>query len=183
MATPLRQYRAEIQAYLAETGMDRYLQRRHLALVSLGLLSCFGLMMVQVLAMIPAQPGPWQRQIALGLGISFICSCLIVSMSEQERALKRLQVVTDDVAARVQVLSRHLFRRDGFLLALALVGHAVAWVDTLMGVRLFSSDVLLVALPLVPTAQFVWLGFEEVPTRGRLVFLYKLVALYSERSR
>jgi len=182
MATPLRQYRAEIQAYLAETGLDRHLQRRHLVLVAVGLFSSLGLVAAQTL--LPAVDlVPWRRLIGLGLGVSFICSCLILSLWEQDRALRRLQVVTADVAARAAVLSRHLLRRDGFLLGMALAGQIVAWLVTGLGIRLWSIDALIVIVPLVPTGQQLWIGYEEVPTRGRLVFLYKLLALYSERAR
>lgn len=182
MATPLRQYRAEFQGYLAETGLDRHLQRRHLALVALGLFSSLGLVAAQMsLPVIELEP--WRRQIGLGLGVSYICTCLMLSLWEQDRALQRLQVVTDDVAARAGLLSRHLFRRDGFLLVMALVGQAVCWMVTALGIRLWSIDALIVLLPLVPTVQQLWIGFDEVPTRGRLVLLYKLIALYSERAR
>lgn len=182
MATRLRQYRAEIQAYLAETGLDRHLQRRHLVLVALGLFSSLGLVAAQI-ALPVIEVDPWRRQIALGLGVSYICTCLMISLWEQDRALRRLQVVTDDVATRASLLSRHLFRRDSFLLVMALVGQAVCWAVTALGIRLWSIDALIVALPLVPTVQQLWIGYDEVPTRGRLVLLYKLIALYSERTR
>lgn len=182
MGSPLRQYRAEIQAHLNATNLDRSLQRRHLAAVALGMVSCLGLLVVN-LNLVEQDLASWRIHLGISIGFTYICMCLVVSLDEQTKAFHRLRVPTADVAERAKLLVDHLFRRDAFLLTLALLGHGVAWFDTLLGIRLWSTHVLIVLLPLVPTMQLVWIGLDEVPTRGRLVFLYKLVALYSERAR
>lgn len=182
MASALRQYRAEIQAHLSATGLDRSLQWRHLGLVLVGLSSCLAVLAAN-LTLPPRDLEPWRHWLGLGLGLTYLCVCLLISLGEQLTAYRRLRVVTDGLGQRVALLSRHLLRRDIFLLVLALGGHAVAWVQSALGLRFWSADVVIVILPLVPTMQLVWIGLDEVPTRGRLVFLYKLVALYSERAR
>lgn len=182
MASSLSHYRAECLAYLARTGLDRRLQVRHMLLVGISMLTFLAWLIVQTQTPL-IEPMPVVRQLALSLGVFYICGSLLLSIRAQERAFRHLRVVTDSAEERAALLTRHIERRDRFLLLIALAGQSVAWVDVLLGIRLWSADILVVALPLLPTVQQIWIGFDEVPTRGRVVFLYKLVALYSERAR
>jgi hypothetical protein len=182
MPAHTRQFRAEFTAHLDATGLDRRLRAAHHAMGALALIGCLALLWRQF-GLPVAAVAVWQRQIALSLGVGFLACGMIATSWAQERQYRRLTAIGDGVRQRADVVSAHVLARDGLLLGLSLGGQTMAWCATWAGIRLLSADVLIVLLPLLPTAQLAWFGWREVPTRARLHYLYKLVALYSERQQ
>jgi len=184
MAVMLKPLLAEFAAYLNRTGLDRRLQIAHQVFVGLGLLGCLGVLSTHF--QVPADGAHATfvaRNLLLLISMLNLFTCTLVIGWAQDAALRRLQAPSDSVEERAGQVATHIIHRDRLLLGLAIVGQLIVLLAAFMHVRLLSIDAPLVILNLLPTAQLVYIGWLEIPSRSRLMFLYKLVALHNERAR
>ena len=184
MAVLLKPMLAEFAAYLDRTGLDRRLQTLHQIMVAVGMLGCLGVLALHF-AMAPTREhAPFLvRNLMLTLSMLNLIGCTVVIGRAQDAALRRLQAPSDTVDQRAGQVAMHIVHRDRLLLAMAVVGQLLVALAARLHIGLLSIDAPLVVLNLLPTAQLVFIGWHEVPTRARLLYLYKLVALHNERTR
>jgi hypothetical protein len=184
MPVALKPLLAEFTAHLDRTGLDQRLQAVHQLLVGVGLLGCLGVVWVHA-----GLPGGAEHASLLARNVLLLVSMLNLTLCAwaiaraQAASLRRLQARSETVEQRARQVAEHIWHRDGLLLALAVGGQAIALLAAALRIRLLSLDAPLVILNLLPTAQLVILGWSEIPSRQRLLYLYKLVALHNERSR
>ena len=184
MAVLLKPLLAEFAAYLARTGLERRLQIAHQVFVGLGLLGCLGVLGAHFgLGGEDGHATFVARNLLLLLSMLNLFACTLVIGWAHDAALRRLQAPSDSVEERAGQVATHIVHRDRLLLGMAIVGQILALVAAKLHVRLLSIDAPLVILNLLPTAQLAYIGWREVPSRARLMYLYKLVALYNERAR
>lgn len=184
MAVTLTPLLAEFAAHLDRTGLDRRLQVAHQISVGIGLLGC--LVVLGLHFGLPAGGGHASflaRNLVLASSLLNLLLCTLVTGWAQDAALRRLQAPSESVAQRAGQVATHIVHRDRLLLGMALVGQLLVLMAAKLEVRLLSIDAPLVVLNLLPTAQLAFLGWREIPSRARLLYLYKLVALHNQRVR
>lgn len=184
MAVMLKPLLAEFATYLDRTGLDRRLQLLHQVMVGAGLLGCLIVLGIHFGLAPSGEHAPFfARNLMLTLSMINLAACTVIIGRAQDSALRRLQAPSETVDQRANQVAMHIVHRDRLLLAMAVVGQLLVALSAHLHIGLLSIDAPLVVLNLLPTAQLAVIGWHEVPTRSRLLFLYKLVALHNERSR
>ena len=184
MAVLLKPLLAEFAAYLDRTGLERRLQIAHQVFVAIGLVGF--LVVIGTHVGLRSDDGDatfLARNLLLLVSMLNLLICTVVIGRAQDAALRRLQARSESVEERAGQVATHIVHRDRLLLGLALAGQVIAYLAAPLHLRLLSIDAPLVILNLLPTAQLVYIAWREIPTRSRLLYLYKLVALYNERAR
>lgn len=183
MPIPPAQLQAEFTAYLDRTGFDTREQRWHQVWVALGMVGCLVVLWQQFAFGLDAPRPPFYlRSLVLAVSMANLTAATLLIAWSQEAQLRHLRQTSGSVERRAERVAVYVRQRDTLLLLVAGLGQAVAWFAGQLGVHLLSWDAPLVLVNLLPTAQQVWFGFVEVPTRKRLIFLYKLVALHEARA-
>lgn len=183
MSVPPAQLQAEFNAYLDRTGFDTREQIWHQVWVGLGMVGCLVVLWPQFAAGSGGERPPFLwRNLVMTASLANLTICTLLIAWSQDAQLRHLRRPGGSVEGRAVRVATYVRQRDSMLLIIALLGQTVAWFSGLLGVHLLSLDAPLVLINLLPTAQQIWFGFVEVPTRKRLLFLYKLVALHEARS-
>jgi len=184
MGVLLKPLLAEFAAYLDRTGLERRLQVAHQIFVAVGLFGCLGVLGMHFgLAKDDVHATFAARNLLLFVSLLNLFITMWVIGRAQDAALRRLQAPSTSVAQRAGQVASHIVHRDRLLLGLAIVGQLLAGFAAMLHVHLLSTDAPLVVLNLLPTAQLAFIGWQEIPSRGRLMYLYKLVTLHNERAR
>jgi len=177
------QLQAEFTAYLDRTSFERRQQWQHQAWVALGMALCLWTLWPQLAAGIGGERAPFLwRNLLLTVSIATLTVCVVIIYWYQDIQLNHLRRPSGTVSGRAERVAIYLRQRDSMLFLVALLGQAVVWLANRLGVHLLSLDAPLIVINLLPTAQQIWFGLIEVPSRKRLLFLYKLVALHEQRA-
>jgi hypothetical protein len=176
------QLQAEFGAYLDSTRMDVRMQARHLIFGALGLIGCLIILWLHFSQTTVPRPSFLVRDVLLMASLVNLTVSSLLIMWSQDVQLRHLRRTSGSVALRAQRVSAYLWQRDLLLLVIAVLGQVVAWFASRLGINLLTIDAPLVLLNLLPTGQQLYIGFIEIPTRKRLMFLYKLVALHELRA-
>lgn len=167
----------EFEAFLDQTGLDQTLQFRHVARLLVGVLACIGVLVGNALtdtALIKTD----DEYRALLVTISTLTISLSMGgMMLSDRLGKNLRKVAHSVSERAHQMSNYLGRKGWLFFLLAGLGQAVIFCGTQLGFGVFSNGRFLIVdtFPTLLLAMYAW---REMPTRPRLVHLYRVTTLY-----
>lgn len=173
---------AEFEAHLDQTGLDRTLLIRHYARI---IVAIAGWLSVLVLCFAHAK----SREVSgltrdlLLMFSNFSIAFSVLGMLFSQRMGKSLRRRASDVGERAGQIARYLTGRGRLFFCMAGFGQAVFVAGVTFGVDAFSRGGWFLLMNLIPTVMMVMIEAVEVPTRSRLVGLYRAVALLQKQNR
>jgi hypothetical protein len=170
----------EFEAFLDQTRLDQTLQFRHIGRLLAGVFTCIGVVVGNLLAdtTVVAVDGDYR---SLMITISTLTiSISLCGMMLSERLGRNLRQVVSTVNERAHQISRYLGRKGWLFFLLAAFGQAVIFCGTQLGFGLFSAKGRFLFVDIFPTIMLALYAWREMPTRSRLVHLYRVTALYQQ---
>jgi hypothetical protein len=171
---------AEFEGFLDQTGFDQTLQFRHVARFLVAVLACIGVVVGNILTdtSLIAIEGDY-RFLLISISTMTI-SLSLGGMMLSQRLGRNLRKVVSSVSERAHQMSRYLSRKGWLFFLLAGLGQAVIFCGTQLGFPIFSAKGRFLIVDIFPTLMLAMYAIREMPTRSRLIHLYRVTTLYQQ---
>jgi hypothetical protein len=173
---------AEFESHLDQTGLDKALIFRHYARLGVALTGCLGAIVFSLVHK-PAQGDLGLVRDLLIMFSNFSIGFSVMAMVFSQRMGKSLRRPASNVSERSRQIFRYLTGRGWMFFAIAGFGQAVFVSGVLYGIDVYSRRDWFLALDLMPTVMMVMIEWVDVPTRPRIIDLYRAVAFLQQQQQ
>jgi hypothetical protein len=173
---------AEFEAHLDQTGLDKVLIFRHYARLGVALAGCLAVVVFSCVHQ-PAQHDLGLVRKLLILFSNFSIGISVMAMVFSQRMGKSLRRQASNVSERSRQIFRYLTGRGWMFFCVAGFGQAVFISGVLYGINVYTWRDWFLAANLVPTILMVMIEWAEIPTRPRIIGLYRAVALLQSQQK
>jgi len=173
---------AEFESHLDQTGLDKALVFRHYARLGVVLTGCLAVIALSILHR-PAQRDLGVTRDLLIMFSNFSIGISVMGMLFSQRMGKSLRRPASNVSERSRQIFRYLTGRGWMFFVIASFGQAVFVSGVLNGIDVYSRRDWFLGVNLVPTIMMAMIEWVDVPTRPRIISLYRAVALLQQQQK